>query len=60
MTSLAVVCLMFALAHFCEKWQNILASSSPLKRAIASVMPSDKNTVRGSAWGLLSSTIQKA
>jgi hypothetical protein len=42
-----------------QKWQNIIASSSPLKRAIASV-PSDRDTVRGSPQALPSSTIQKA
>ena len=42
-----------------QKWQNIIASSSPLKRAIASV-PSYRNTVRGSPQALPSSTIQKA
>jgi hypothetical protein len=46
-------------AHFLPKWQNILASSSPLKSAIAG-LPSGEDTVRGDVQLPPSSTTQKA
>jgi hypothetical protein len=58
-TSPAEVSRMLAFAPSLLKWRNIIASSSPLKSAIAS-LPSGKDTVKGSVQVRPSSTTQKA
>ena len=58
-TSPAEVSRMLEFAPSLLKWRNIIASSSPLKSAIAS-LPSGKDTVKGSVQVLPLSTTQKA